>query len=386
MKRIVLAVLYWVSLATYADDARQNEIRYFTKIVGIISPFIDYTLVGEISEGEAKEQFHYRVTYDNLKRKSEISYFLKDKPASDSYFYTHSVRYEYQGTGVTRRYFDEYSEPAFMWRHYYLDTQIHKEQFDYVDNVIRLRFYDVDNQRIETGIGAYEMTKQMISEKKFVQRQYNSEGKATVLTHYFPTEINVIELDEMGYLLKIINVDSKSLQPKNHPSAGYAVVEFDFDIYGNEMGWWFEDVQGSLVSRPEHIEDPGYAIWRYSPDWKERRLGRWNNFSISYYDEQDKPVRNSANIGGSRYHFANNQLVKLEYLDVDGSLMSGPDGHAFFVLERDESGKRLSAQFYDANRALVKTGTAIRYYLYDDNGVQTGTRELDHNRKEITQN
>lgn len=393
-------IKYWllvslVLLSGQVSSNTQNDVRYFAKIVGIISPFLDYQLVGEMSKTEALNTYHYRVEYDAENRVRKIAYFLRERPTSDAYFYAHQVVYDYVDAAktsvlhtnrkVTRAYYDESGKPASMWRHYYMGGEIHKEVFTTTNRETTLTLHNIVGEQVVSDLGIYTFVKQELDAHRFVQRQYDKEGKATILTRYFPTETNIITIDAQGYLKRIINVDDSSLEMQNHKSSNYAEVVFHFDLFGNEMGWWFNDVDGNLVTRAEHLEDPGYAKWLYDFEWTDKRLSRFKHFTMKYYDENNKPVNNAQGFGMNRIHYKDNLPVGVEYFDLSKQLVEGPDGYAKVVIDRDNQGKRTEARFYNANNRPVTKGVAKRIYHYDQEGKQTGTDELDYQGNPITE-
>jgi len=236
------------------------ETEYYTNLAGIISPNLEYLGRGKISKVKARTLKHYRFIYDR-ERLLKIQYFDKNQPNDNSYYGTHEVKYNYLENQIIRSYYNAKGKKASTYRHYYLGANIHKEVFQLNNNKDRtsLILKDSLNNQIESGMGSYLFKFHKIDDKSFIQKQFKKDGSPNLLTSYFLSHTSKIIIQENGFLYSISNVDSEGNLTMNE-KAGYASVIFDFDEFGNELGWSFQDVSGNLSNRKKCFGmDYGFA-------------------------------------------------------------------------------------------------------------------------------
>ena len=294
------------------------EERFFARLVGIVSPAIEYTPAGELDSDSAQGTPHYRVSYDGQGRLSSIAFYRAGQASNDAYFGTHRVRYEYGTAFMERRYYDRDDQAASMWRHYYGGGAIHSERFvlDRAGQPISLRFRDTTGGVSAAGSGIGVIRWSGHGEKCFVQTQHSADETALPLTSYFPFERARICLDDRGFLERIENLSRDGEQMVDGP-AGFARVVFRFDDFGNELGWVFEDSAGKRADRtPYDGMDHGFAEVAYKFDWTDRSLGRATRFIEYYLDARGQRTANSRGVYEVQYQRnAQGELVDIRHLD-----------------------------------------------------------------------
>lgn len=295
--------------------------EFYSNLAGIISPNMEYLGRGKISMEEAMALKHYRFAYNGKEELLSIQYFDKDQPDNDSYYGTHEVRYVHHEDRLIRSYHDVRGEKSAAYRHYYLGGDIHKEvfQLDKNNNKTFLVLRDSLGNQIESGIGTYLFEFKRIDDRTFVQKQFKKNGTPNVLTTYFPFQNAKISISENGFLKSIVNVDDKG-NPILSLDAGYASVAFDFDEYGNELGWSFHDVSGNLANRKNHLNmDYRFAKVAYTFNWKNKKLGLYNGFKESYFDMENKPVENDKGVNSIHYEYDQNGIfLNMTKYDLNG--------------------------------------------------------------------
>ncbi|MCB0462393.1 MAG: hypothetical protein KDC81_06790 [Flavobacteriaceae bacterium] len=299
---------------------RNSQTKYYTNLAGIISPNLEYLGRGEISAEEAKTLKHYKFTYENNKI-LKIQYFDKEQPNDNSYYGTHEVRYNYLDNKLTRSYYNIKGNKATTYRHYYLGDNIHQEVFELDENKnkVSMILKDSLNNQIESGLGSYVFKFEKIDDSTFIQTQFNIDGKPNILTTYFPFYKTKIFTDKSGFLYSITNIDDFGNIAMNK-DAGYASIVFDFDDYGNELGWSFKDTSNNLSNRKNYLNmDYGFAKVVYNFNWENKKLGLHNGFEESYFDKENKPVENDKGIHLINYEFdKNGVLLRLKRYNLDG--------------------------------------------------------------------
>lgn len=382
--KLLLSLFLYCFLSLNSVASTTDNTRYFTKIVGIISPFLDYKLTGEISKERAPTLNHYEVNFDSDKRIQTISYFHGEYPSNNSYFYAHEVQYEYKKSVTARRYFDINSKPKSMWRHYYLGGEIHMEKFSHVGNSIELELFDKKGVSVTTGLKANKFIKKPTKNGAFIQTQFDVEDNPVVLTNYFPFEKSLITIDKNEHLYEIINLNPESEEVENNAIAKFSHVIFNFDKNGNELGWKFTDTKGELVNRPDTIESPGYAEWTYKFDWYQKNINIAHSFEMSYFDKDGKRFCDSKKICTTRFEKDSfGEYSSQSFHNIDGELITDPElDFARVDIIRDEKGRRIENRYYVANGKLKPIGLAIKKFSYDDEEIEIAV-ELDANKKTI---
>ncbi|QSE96108.1 hypothetical protein [Fulvivirga lutea] len=351
MKRTQLLTIVLLILLTSCQKEAAVETKYYTQLAGIISPFLDYKPCGELDKSELQKNNYYAVSYDEKDRIKEIKYFRQNEPSNDSYFYAHKVVYDYDDDQLSRTYFGIDGKKTNMWRHYYQGNGVHKELFRLNDKGqrISLQMFDTLGYRISNGLNIYHYRARHLNDSQFIQQQFDSLDNAVTLTNYFPFVNAKIGTDSQGYLQTIDNVD-ESGNLAMQDSAGFGRVWFDFDQYGNELGWAFYDIEGNLANRQPYGKlDHGYAIWIYETDWLDRSLGLSSGFNQKLFDEDSLPTNDNSGIHQTRYRMNDyGQLKSVEYLNSRSELVLNPEtGYARAEIRYDKSGNRSSVIKYD---------------------------------------
>lgn len=299
---------------------RNNQTKYYTNLAGIISPNLEYLGRGEISSEDAKILKHYKFTYENNKI-LKIQYFDKEQPNDNSYYGTHEVRYDYLDNKLIRSYYNTNGNKATAYRHYYLGDNIHHEVFeiDKKNNKTSLTLKDSLNNQIGSGLGSYVFKFEKIDERTFIQTQFKKDGSPNILTTYFPFYKAKISTEKRGFLYSITNVDDFG-NIAMHKDAGYASIVFDFDNYGNELGWSFKDNSNNLSNRKDYLNmDYGFAKVVYNFNWENKKLGLHNGFEEAYFDKENKPVENDKGIHLIKYEYDKKGIFKgMKRFNLDG--------------------------------------------------------------------
>ncbi|MDF2179370.1 hypothetical protein P2G88_14015 [Aliiglaciecola sp. CAU 1673] len=375
---ITLAALSMPSMAG------NDNIHYFAKLAGVITPLLEYRPRGEIDAEQAKALRHYRVTYDNQGRLTSMAFYQGDTPLSAAYYSAHEVRYSYHEQGHDRRYYDENGQPATMWRHYYQSQNVHHEAYRKSGNKVELTLYGLDGEPVSVGTGSAMFRAEYIAKDQFIQRQFKTDGSANIIFEYLPFEQSLITVDSNDHLYQIIYLDPQSLKRANHPTAGFAEMRLHFDEFGNELGWDFRDIGGQLANRASNITDGGYAQWQYKMTWQDRRLGQYTMFEESYQTADGKPFCKASGVcrvGTFKDELGN--FTGWQFLNKNGELIVDPDaGFARIDIERDEHGRRLAISYFGDDNGLRKTGVAVSRFSYDEAGNAIET-QFDHQGQPI---
>ncbi len=358
-KYTVLLLVLCVGCTSQNKQAGQKaSIRYFSKMTGIISPYMEYSPRGELDSIEIIGKSYYSVMYYTQDDIAEIRYFKNGKKSEDSYFGTHKVVYQYYQDSILRRYYNSDNKKAYMSRHYYGGGDIYKERFSLNKGGIKqeMTMHDTLNKRVSNAFGTYKYIWKTNTANKFIQHQYKQDGSYSKLTSYFPFYSAEITIDSKGHLYSITNLDTITMTKSLQKQAGYATVIFDFDDFGNERGWSFHTLDKRLVNRKSVADmEFGYAKVVYDFDWKDQKLGISRSFTMKFLDTLDEPTISNDNIHSSKFEFDDHDnLVSISYFDEQNQPKLHPVTHYHKV-----------------------------ELIYDDSGKQTGIIRLDENKEEI---
>jgi hypothetical protein len=321
----IIPLLFLLSSCIKSDKSKQlsdyTRVEYYTNLTGIISPNLAYLGRGEISELEAENMSHYRFLYDG-DQLLKIQYYNGNQPNDNSYYGAHEVRYKYLENKLIRSYHNGNGNKATTYRHYYLGNNIHQEVFE-LDNSnypISMILMDSLNNQIESGIGSYVFRFEKIDDNSFLQQQFKKDGSPNILTYYFPFYRSIISTGDKGYLYSISNANDKG-EIVMDEDAGYASIIFDFDEFGNELGWSFRDVSHNLSNRKNYFDmDYGFAKVVYLFDWDNKELGLHNGFEEAFFDEKNAPVENNKEIHLIKYEFdEGGQFLGMRKYDLEGA-------------------------------------------------------------------
>lgn len=385
MKRLTLIIvsvfMFWITGTAQAGET----VRYFAKFPGVISPLLEFTPRGEVTEEQAKSLNHYVVRYDDHNRMTSMKYFNQQEASSDSYFYAHEVRYTYTHGKKVREYFDTTGEPMAMSRHYYRSANVQKEEYILEGNKTTLHMYGVDGERIEAGTGTYVFEGEKLEGRGLIQRLYRKDGSPGIIFEYLPFEVSLLTLDQYGFIHQILNFDDTTGKVKMHERAGFAEMRIMFDKYGNELGWDFRDVAGNKVNRSQEIVDGGHALWTYDFKWTNRRLGQYSGYTQTYFTADGKAFCRKKIVCSETYQFNKRDNVTLvEINGRSGELVVDPEQKfARLEIDYDEKGRRLENRYYGADAKLRKSGVAVRKWSYSSDGSQS-VKSFDFTGRELT--
>jgi hypothetical protein len=352
MKKILMLLSLSIGIISCQKEQQTSKYHYFSKLTGIISPFLEYKPRGEYTDSINRTNY-YKVEYDRESRLSTIAYYKDGLPSNDSYFYAHRVKYDYIAQSKVRTYYNTEGKKSTMWRHYYLGDNIHKEVFELDDNSrpIVLKLYDSLGQRISNGLDIYEYHVEYINDSSFIQKQFDSHEKRKTLTDYFPFQRAIISTDGYGHLYRISNVDNDN-KIINQDSAGFAEVIFDFDQHGNELAWRFYNEMGELSNRkPYKSLDFGYAQWVYQFDWIDEKMGWYKSFRHQLYNQNSLPVNDNFSVHSTSYKMnKSGNIIAVEYHDKHGNKTNNTNtGYHRLEINYDESGNRISQIKFDSD-------------------------------------
>ncbi|MBO0322296.1 hypothetical protein J0X14_08315 [Muricauda sp. CAU 1633] len=362
--QISVGVFILLSVSCKIETKAEKEIiehqqKYFSKLTGIISPYMDYNPRGEMHKDSIKDRSHYQFSYDANGRVLEIEYFNKQGKSNDSYFGMHKVVYSYFPDSLVRRYYDAEGQKGNMSRHYYGGGNIHKEKFSTDSKGLKsaLALKDTSNISVANGFGTFRYSWITNADGSFEQNQYKKDGSRNILTEYFPFHKSLITVDDKGHLHSITNLDTINNSAQLNHAAGYAKVIFDFDAYGNEMGWEFQDLDGNLANRKSVFAmEHDYAKVVYDFTWKNKKLGESSAFSMNFLDTDGNPTVSNEGIHQTSYQFNGKQDITLMefYGENQERVVHPANGYHKILVSYDSDGNRTGVIRMDAQEKIIE--------------------------------
>ncbi len=352
IKNIFFGLLI-IQLASCASKSA-THVKYYANLTGVVSPYLDYTPQGELTRQQADSIGRYYAFIYQKGKLTEINFFKRNQPSSQSYFRTHQVKYAYEKDLMSRSYYNETGNKAFMWRHYYQGGNIHREIFklDHDLHKSSLLLEDTLGRQITSGEGVAKFTWTLLENGPVLQCHFDSLDQPTVFRKDIPFERLLLTIDNRGFSSSLTRVNALN-QPEDHPIEGYATLKLFFDDHGNELGWSHWDEQMQLVNLPHEF---GHSQWLYEKQYWSQELGVMKSFTERYFDKDGAKVQNEDSIHQVIYLLNTaGDLASLSYynisLEAQNHLSQG-----FFKAEiqYDAIGNRLAIHKYDTQNQLVK--------------------------------
>lgn len=240
MRKIIflsLSVLFCLN----ADSQSVEFYRHLT--MNHMTPRMELTGLHRISEVAAAEVAHYKFSYDEEMRLSEIinshPSVRGQHPLSDIGAYR--VLIEYPDNRETRTYFDASGNQIQNMR------QVSKEisEFDAAGFKKGLTYYDEQDRPIESswGVAEYKWSKYG---DKVLEKRYDLDGNPQILAPFFSLGSTLIEYGENGLITGQYNVD-ENYNIVEHPT-GMASYHDIHDQYGSVVLILYRDSEGKLVN------------------------------------------------------------------------------------------------------------------------------------------
>ncbi len=239
---------------------------------------------------------------------------------------------------------------------YILQSDWFEIKIEYIDKIEKRSYIDKKGE-----VYAYEIIEKDELQKNMSQSNYYFDG--SMYSKYFMVDKYIWELDDDGkkiseeYLAYNSGIDYESTCKYNNNGykteqrfqnekgqfptldlKGYAIIQSDYDEYGNEIERRYYGADSKL--KPQMY---GFTSIQFD------------------YDKDGNMIE-------KRYYGINNELKAYEYYSYSGNDYSG-GRHAIARFKYDEKGNISEISYYDTNYKLkeVDGGTAIFRYKYDLN-------------------
>lgn len=396
MKFCILICITLLSISheySYSQDLNNGtnivlHEKYYLKLTGIISPYLNYKPRLEISSKTAKKTPHYKVIYDFKNRITRISYHKKRFLNNGSYFGSAEVHIDYLDNQIIRKYFDHNGKPSAIERHWYGrgDSKIHKEVFQLNDlgQRVGLVFFDSTDNPVETAFGTFSFEWKTLPDGSFIQKALKKNGEINIFMDYFDFLVTRISLDKNGNVDIVENLGALGNELVNSVKKKAAYVDFEFDMYGNEVSYAFFDKDHKLVNRSDTgTFSYGYAKVLYIR--KKPKNGINDGFKTYFYDHHEQPVNTSDGYGKQIDYIKNGYYQGTEYYLINGrKVIPSTIGYFKSKVSYNKYGNATGISYFDRNLKLMNnllSGIAKTVYIYDQNRNRIKVENFDKDGK-----
>jgi hypothetical protein len=381
------------------------RVAYFTQMTFRETPFADLHGIYPIAEEQSKNHNHYRFSYDSLGRPVEVSFRLGDdirnlNVSSNALSFAPVIRIEYGEGMEVRTFFDRFMNPTLAngaFREVY--------EVDEDGNRISLRFYDVEDARIESNWGIYIYEWTVNRRGTVTETRSDSHGEPVSIRPHFPFYCVKLHYDQQGLLALMENYGT-TCEELTLNDLNAAQDKLQYDARGGFYAWNVYDAEekrsvgnGPMVARGiMERDDLGHTTREYYEDVGGKVMTSsygWTNSYASFDEHGNMVERFNHDATGKRtnnplrgysgyivtYDKSGKRRTNLIYQDADGSAATHlTRGYHSVKTEYDDRGNRVRSRFEDSAGDLVNRKdfcAAVFEYEYDDRNRLVSRRLLD---------
>lgn len=244
--------------------------KYYKHLVFRETPYAATKGRNPISEEMARNENHFKLTYDSADRLVKVEYRIGDQLISTArtgmYDALHDVapamHIEYSGNLEIRHFFDEEGNQATNRMKVYKAVY----EYDAAGERIGLKHFDRDDNPMNNAWGIFEYTWKKMSENSVLEQRKNMDGELVSIRPNYLFMNVLYTYDKNGMLVSMRNVDSSGELVEEE--TGIAIDAVVYDKHFQLIGFKFynkneEHVVGSFMSCASgkaEYDDRGNAI------------------------------------------------------------------------------------------------------------------------------
>jgi len=386
-----------------------ERVAYYAHMAFRETAFADLRGIYPISAEQSDKRNHYRIVYDTHGRPVEISFRLGDEirdlnVSRTALTFTPVIRIEYRDGMEIRKFFDRFMNPT-------LANGVFREVYplDADGNRASLRFYDVEDKRIESNWGIYSYEWTVDRRGTVTETRSDNHGEPVSIRPHFPFYCLKLHYDQRG-LLALMENYGKTCKELTLNNLNAAQDKLQYNGSGGFYAWNVYDAQedrsvgnGPMVARGimerddmghttrEYYEDVEGNIMTSSYGWTDTyaSFDEFGNMVARFNHDATGKRANNALLGYSGYiaNYDENgeHRTNLTYQNADGSPATHlTRGYHSVKTEYDDNGNRARSRFEDsAGNPVNDKGfcAAAIEYSYDDRNRRTSMRLFDEKGK-----
>jgi len=403
-----LTVVFSLFLLVFQAPANGTTVEstaYYAHMPFRETPFADLRGIYPITAEQARHHKHFRFLYDAEDRPVEVSFRFGDEIQNlnisrNALTFTPVIKIKYEEGTETRTFFDRFMNPT-------LSNGVFREEYELDEdgNRVSLRFYDVDELRVESdwGIEAYAWS--VDRRGTVTETRFDSHGEPVSIRPHFPFYCLKLHYDQRG-LLALMENYGKTCEQLTLNNMNAAQDKLQYNASGGIYAWNVYDAQenrsvgnGPMVARGimerdglghttrEYYEDEDGEIMTSAYGWTNTyaSFDEFGNMVERFNHDADGKRTNNPLLGYSGYIATYDEngehRTSLSYQNADGSPATHlTRGFHSAKTEYAENGTRLRSRFEDSagNPVLHKIYcAAVIEYSYDDRNRRISMRLFD---------
>ena len=382
-----------------------GRVAYYAHMPFRETPFADLRGIYPITTEQARRHKHFRFVYDAEERPVEVSFRSGDETqdlniSRNAVTFTPVIRIEYEDGKEIRAFYDRFMNPT-------LANGVFREEYELDEdgNRVSLRFYDVEDKRIESDWGIYAYEWSVDRRGTVTETRSSRQGEPVSIRPHFPFYCLKLHYDQRGLLAMMENY-GKSCEERTLNDLNAAQDKLQYNAEGGIYAWNVYNAQeersvgnGPMVARGIMERDPlGHTTREYYEDADGKIMTNAYGWTDTYatFDEFGNMVgRFNHGANGKRinnpllgysgyvidYDDSGKHRTSLTYQNADGSpAIHLTRGYHAVKTEYDGEGNRVQSRFEDSAGNLINRKgfcAAVFQYSYDDRNRLVSMRLFD---------
>ena len=327
-----------------AKKTANTGTAYFRSLLFSETPWDTERGARELSADAAKEINSYKFVYDDSSRLASVEFVRGDEPLGySSMGGAAKVTYEYIDNKQIKRFFDENNQPI-------ESGGVFTYEYTLDDNGVRtgLRFLDKEGQPVENRNKIHSYVWVILPDGKVQEKRYNLASEETIMNPFCPFYELRFTYNDKGYVTNMANYMGDTLYnctAENCGDIGVSYFDFEPSEAGDVLSFTVYNVTGQMSN----------LYWGWS-----RRVSTFDEngyvLETAMFDQDNEYVAGKM-IPVTQYTYdSHGALTETRYMDKDRNIINHPDN-----------------------------GVAITEYRYDEKGNRTETLRFDKDRVPVTQ-
>jgi len=319
-------------------------VEYYRSILFSETPWDIEKGSRKISAEEAKDVNSYKFTYDNSGRPVSVEFVRNDVLLGySSLGGAAKITYEYADNKQIKRYFDKDNQQI-------ESAGVFTAEYSVDENGVRngLKFYGKNGEPVENRNKIHSYVWSILEDGMVRELRYNLANEETIMNAFCPFYELRFTYNDKGYVTRMANYMADTLYNCTAENCGDIGVSY-FTFEPNEFG----DVES-------------FAVYNVTGQMSNLYWG-WSK-RVSKYDE-------------------NGYVLETAYFDQDNEYLGGKSVPVT-QYEYDQHGALLLSKNLDSNRNVInhpESGVAMTEYKYDEKGNRTETLRYDKDSKPVAQ-
>jgi YD repeat-containing protein len=341
---IVIAILSAVVSCSGGGEKKETKsgVEYYRGLQFSETPYDTEKGAHPLTADEAKTINNYKFTYDESGRLTSVEFNRNNVLLGYSSMGASKITYEYKDNKQIRRYFNKDNEQ--------IETGgVYNAEYSLDEKGIRtgLKFYGKDGAPVENRNKIHSWVWQILPDGMVQEKRYNLANVEVVMNPNCPFYELRFSYNDKGYVTRMANYMGDTLYnctAENCGEIGVSYFLFTPDEDGDLLKFEVFNVIGQMSNL--------YSGWSRF----ERKVDE-NGYSLetAYFDQDNEYLAGKSVPVVQNTYDSHGAVVEARNLDKDRNLINDPNsGVAITEHKYDEAGNRTETLRYDKDRVLVK--------------------------------